>query len=139
MKPIRLPMAQSAHKVFHHAPEEGVGVEALTAPDYWAHVARGMTAGDRIEVLAGDGSYWAMLLVRAAGRNEAHVQVLQHVPLGAQVEAQDAAAPYEVKFRGPARKWSVMRKADKAVIRDEFPLRDAAEQWLKGHLQALAA
>lgn len=139
MKPTKLFPSEHSVVVYHHAPEFGVTIEDLQKPDYWTHVAPQLRQGHRIEVMAGDGSFWAMLLVRAAGRRDAVVGLLQHVKFGGEVEATVDDSPFEVVWRGPARKFSVVRKDDKEVIRDEFAVKEHAVKWMQNHLKSLAA
>lgn len=138
MKPTKLDPAEFSVTVYAHTPEIGVDLETLLQPDYWTHVASKLRPGYRIEVLAGDGGWWAMLLVRAVGRHEAIVQCLQHVVLGDAQEVTASDMPYEVKWRGPARKFGIVRKADGEVIKDEFPVRELAAKWLNNHMLSMA-
>lgn len=140
MKPTKLQLAEHTVIVYAHSPEVGVTLDDLLKPEYWSHVAPQLRAGHRIEVMAGDGAWWAMLLVRATGRHEAVVQALQFVELGEQAaEISATDMPYEVKWGGPSRKFRVVRKSDGAVIKDEFAVREHADRWLKNHLQSQAA
>lgn len=138
MQPTILQASDYRVACFFHDPAVGETLEDTIAPDYWAHVASRLAAGNRIELLAADGTWWAMLIVRAAGRTDALVQVLQYVPLGAQESTLDASA-YEVKWRGPKRRWGVVRTKDGAVLQDDFAVREAADTWMADHLKALAA
>jgi len=138
MKPTKLHPAEHAVIVYSHTPEVGVPLEELLKPDYWTHVCPQLRQGYRIEVLAGDGSWWAMLLVRAVGRHEAMVQALSHVVLGEVVEPVVQDIPYEVRWRGPAKKFGVVRKTDGEVMKDEFPVREHAAKWLNNHIQSMA-
>lgn len=138
MKPTKLHIAEHSVVVYFHAPEFGVSLDDMLKSDYWTHVAPQLRVGHRVEVLSADGSWWAMLIVRAVGRHEAVVQALQHVVLG---DAEDIAAedmPYKVMWRGPAKKFGVVRKSDGEVIRDEFPVKEQAMKWLKNHMQSMA-
>lgn len=140
MKPTKLFPVEHNVVVYHHTPEFGLNIEDMVKPDYWSHVAKQLRIGHRIEVMAADGAYWAMLIVRAVGRTEAVVQALQHVELGSPAEKiKGDDNPYEVKWRGPTKKFGVVRKSDNEVVRDEFPVREDAERWLKNHMQSLAA
>ena len=138
-KPTKLQQLDHSVVVYHHTPEFETSRDDLAKPDYWTHVAAQLRPGHRIEVMAPDGAYWAMLLVRSASRLEAVVQELQFVKLG---KAEAAATPdqaYEVKWRGPSAKFSVIRISDGEIIREQIESKEAATQWLKNHEKSLAA
>lgn len=139
MKPTSLSAAEFAVTSYFHAPAVGVSPDQVADPDYWAHVASTLRPGNRIEVLAEDGGWWGMLLVRAAGATDAAVQWLSLVPLGREAEGALQDASYEVKWRGPKALWGVLRKSDGAVLQDKFAVREAAEEWLMGHMKTMAA
>ena len=46
---------------------------------YWAHVARMLRAGDRIEIMPEDNTYFAELMVLATGRLYAQVELMRYV------------------------------------------------------------
>ena len=138
MKPTSLSAAEFAVTTYFHAAAVGVSPDQVTEPDYWAHVASTLRPGNRIEVLAEDGMWWGMLLVRAAGATDASVQWLNLVALGKETADLDTS-PYDVKWRGPKALWGVVRKSDGAVLQDKFPVRETAEEWLLGHMKAMAA
>lgn len=136
-KPTKLQPAEYVCQTYHHMPGAGATLEHVLEPGYWAHVAKTLRAGDHIEVLAEDGSWWAMLLVRYTGRTEVAVAVLfaqqfEEVEIEGETDSE-----YLVKWAGPRAKFRVQRGTE--VIRDEFESKAAAENWLKGHLKALAA
>jgi hypothetical protein len=138
MKPTVLQPAEYSVTSYSHTPSAGEGIEDALKPEYWSHVASSLRVGNRIELLSEDGSWWAMLIVRAASKTDAVVQALQYVPLGA--DAVDLGdAPYEVRWRGPKAKFGVVRKSDAEVMRDGFAVREHAEAWMVSHLRTLAA
>lgn len=139
MKPTRLQLAEHTSRLFSHTPKPGVSFDDLLDPDYWTHVAPQMQVGNRIDVMAPDLSWWGQLLVRDVGRRDAVVHKMIYVEMGEAESAMTTEDPYEVKWRGPARKFSVIRRSDKEVIRDEFEMKEQALRWIKNHMQSLAA
>ena len=139
MKPTKIFPAEHTVIVYHHSPEFGISLEDCLKPDYWTHVTKSLRVGHRIEILSADGSWWAMLIVRSVGRHDAVVQDLSYVELGEAVEAATEQSPYEIKWRGPAKKFGVVRKSDGEVIHDEFTVKEDAIRWMKNHLKSLAA
>lgn len=138
MKPTKLLLAEHAVASYFHSPEFGVTIADVLDPEYWSHVAPQLRVGHEIRIMAGDGSWWALLLVRAVGRTEAVVQDLIYKELGNAPDASVTDSEFDVVWRGPARKFGVVRKSDKAVVKDEFVVREHAEKWLKGHLVSMA-
>lgn len=139
MKPTRLQLAEHAVSAHYHVPEFGVSLTDVCQPAYWTHVSRTLRPGDKIEILSPTGDWWAMLIVRMTGKVEASVSVLQHVVLEKPDEITTPASPYEVKWRGPSVKFSVIRKEDGGVVKENFESKDAANQWVKNHMKAMAA
>lgn len=113
--------------------------EDLLAPEYWAHISAQLRPRDRIEAWANDGSWMAEYVVLEAGRNWARLHLLQvyHFTSGDQAMTQaDAMSPYEITFRGPHAKWSVVRKSDRQVVHEGAETARAAAEWLTGRMQA---
>jgi hypothetical protein len=114
-------------------------VAAMRDPAFWANVSTRMHANDRIEAMPEDGSYFAEFMVRSAGPNWAHVEVLrQHAFISAEsvvAKAKDA----EVNWGGPAHKWRVQRPSDKAVLKSGFDTPDQANSWLAANTQSVTA
>ena len=139
MKPTKLQIAEHEMVCYYHYPDAGLALSDVLKPDYWTHVARSLRAGHRIEVFAEDGSWWAMLIVRAVGSHDAVVQELQHVKLGSHAKAKVSGAPFEVKWRGPKRKFGIIRTADDEIIKQDIQSKEEAENWVKNHMRSLAA
>lgn len=120
-------------------PEHGTPFEALLDPAYWAHISSKLAPCDQIEVNAEDGSYYARLLVRDAGRLYAKVAELEHVELD-KVEVLQSNAPlpdgHGVKWRGPVHKWSVVRGNE--VLKDGMAKAEA-EAYLANYSRTIAA
>ncbi len=129
MKPTQIFTAENSNVVFYLPVEPGTTIEDVLVPEFWAHVSRRMSPGNRIEIFAQD--FWAMLIVRSAGKVDATVQVLQHVELGAAKPATSAGQIYDVVWRSPTRKWGVVRLSDRAVVKDEFQTKEQALEWVR--------
>jgi hypothetical protein len=124
--------AEYIRRVWCASPEKGVTVEDMLVPSFWAHVAKQLRPGDRIEAVGNDGSWFVELFVRSASGNDARVAVLRAVKLDQEVPAVESD-DYEIKYRGNA-KWSVVRKSDKAVLIDGQDTKEQAAEWLAKHL-----
>lgn len=131
--------AQYARNLWCAIPEHGQTLDAMLAPIYWAHVAAQMTPGDKIEVRAEDGTWYAELYVVDRGRNWARVAPIFRVDLVADLgETPVEAAEYAVRWRGPHARFSVVRLKDGAVVKEGM-LKDEAERYLRSHVKAMAA
>jgi hypothetical protein len=131
----RLHFAEHRRNIFTVTPEHGTPYEAILREDFWAHVSVKMKPGDRIEVLAEDGSYFAELLVQDAGRLYAKVAPLRHIKLDA-VDVKEgglAMEGFEVVWKGPQLKWCVTRGKDR--LKDGMD-KASAIQWMQSHAKA---
>lgn len=122
--------AEFARTVWTVKPEPGVTLEQLLQPESWAHVSKFLKPGSRVEVYPADGEWYAELYVRSSGDTEAKLVVLQHYVFSA---AKPADGDVEVKHRGETKKWSVVRKSDKAVLVEGLETRGLAEDWVKAN------
>jgi hypothetical protein len=99
----------------------------LLKPEYWAHVATHLRPWARIEARAEDGTWFADLLVLSVDRTWARVRMLGRYNLTSQDVAltqSEQITGFEVKWRGAA-KWSVIRKADSAVLKEGMDREEA--------------
>ena len=147
-KAAEKPVTQLSPRAFHQSemirnqwhcePEFGTPAEALLDPAYWAHVSVKMRRGDIICAFPHDNSYFSELIVIDAGRLFAKVVQLRCVEISsAQQSTFVLPEGFEIKFRGPRLKWSVLR--GKQVMKEEFDRRASAEDWLMDHVKAMAA
>lgn len=138
-QPRRLMHSEHAKQVWCHMAEAGEEPEMFLKPETWAHVARVLQPDHEIIVTAQEQTWRLHLYVRAAGRVEAHVAKISLNRFGGEVNVSGDDVPYETKWRGPHAKWSVVKKKDGAVAKDQFPTQEAAQGWITGHMQALEA
>lgn len=137
-RPLALMAAEHYTRSYMLWVPEGTIVEQVCEPEFWANVTKKMTRGDKIEVMPNDMTWRAMLIVRAVGRLEAVVQVLQYDVLGAAGDV-DNDSPYIVKFVNTDRKWGVFMRAGGALVRDEFQVREHADRYVVNHTKVMAA
>jgi hypothetical protein len=138
LNPSEYNRAEYARAVHFVSPAEGVTLADLQEPAFWAHVSAKFHAYDKIEVVPQGGAYYAELLVVNCSGTHAKVAVLQHKELSVK-KAKDAPADevFGVEFKGPQRKWAIIRKADKAIVKEEFASKDEAFAWLALHRDEL--
>lgn len=134
-----LPAEQTILSYYHVAPA-GVTLQDILDPAYWTHVAFKLRPHYRIIVDAEDGAWVAELFVRYASRQEARCAVLSFTEIEGKVEMPaDAAPEFEVRWRGPTAKWSVVRLSDGEIMTDGKQDKKAAEQWLANYNARVAA
>lgn len=143
LSPNRLMHAEHAHTTFVAHPETGTPPDALLDSKYWAHYSVNpsmqMNAGDMILVKPEDGTYFMELLVRSTYRGGVNVVELRRVELNNPEIAGEESEDHEIKHSGPRLKWRVIRKSDKRELTNGLPTKDAARDWLREHLKAIAA
>jgi len=143
LQPALLRNAEFERTIYTVTPEHGTQFEAMLQPKYWANVAYKFKPGDRIEVTAENGEWYAELMVIACARLWAKVAPLRFVelteaaPAGEAAAESDPANDYKVGWGGNSAKWRVTRESDKQVLRDKFQTREEAESWLKDYLKAV--
>ena len=113
----------------------GIRPEQVLVPEYWAHHAFKLSPYAEIIVHAEDGSWYGRYLVTDCSRNWAKVKpILGPVFLttgdvalteASNREVDGEKDKYRIVHRGP-HKWSVVRKADNAVMEQGFQQKDEA-------------
>lgn len=129
--------AEYVRNVWAVTPEDGVTLDQVLEPSFWAHVAANLKPWDKIEVRAEDGTYYAELIVLQAARSWAKVRMIHQVELDEAPAENNDVPGYHVKFAGRA-KWRVIRKVDNEVIHQGAACEQEAKDWLTEHLSATA-
>lgn len=131
--------AEFARSIWSAVPPSGTALDDVLAPAYWVHVQSKLTVGDRIEVSPESGEWMAELLVRAVSANGPVLAVLmKHDFTKATGEPGTWGKDYEVKYANNNLKWRVIRKADKHVLVDKLPTREAGDAWLTENIKTEA-
>ncbi len=132
--------AEFTRIVYYAIVEASVRAADLKKPDYWAHVAQSLKQGDRIEVEAEDGSYFAELFVQDVGRTWVKVAVLREIQLdNTAKELPQELKEYDVTYKGKISKWCVVRLGDQSLVYEGGNMKQDAVNWLTEHVKALAA
>lgn len=135
----RFRLAEQVRNFWNIVPEEGTPFDALKDPAYWSHNARKMRNGDLIEAVPDDESYWALLRVKSVGPAGVQVAVIFFEKPEVTPILAAAAMDFEVAFKGPHHKWSVIRLSDKENIKPSFQTREEATAWLAMNYKSLTA
>ena len=115
----------------------GVTVDDIKNPGYWAHMASQMKPYDHIEARAEDGTWIAYLVVTGCDRAWARVAVDRVISLTTKDVAISQTPQHEVLWKGPQRKFSVIRLSDSENIKDLFQTKDEATLWMREHEQVV--
>lgn len=141
MENSRLREADYDRVIYSATAFEDTTPEDMLKPEYWAHVASKLKAWDRIEARANDGTWFAEFVVMYTGKAIAKVKLMRVVDLSdSDVDGPSATefADYEVKWRGPHNKWSVIRRKDSEVVHEFAESKTNAANWLTNQLKALS-
>lgn len=138
--PHGLKPAETVRNVWHVTALAGTKPEDVLDPGYWAHVARLLRMGDRIEVLAADSSWYAELRVMEVGKKESFgarvAFTLPPVQL-ANEHALPALNDYEARPFGSS--WQVYKVGSEDPVKTDLPDQISAQKWIASQRKALAA
>lgn len=106
----------------------------LLEPGFWSHVAVEMQPFDYIEARWEDGTRIAHLRVIFAERTYAKVKLIDVEELGEEsAEEPEVSLTHDIKWKGPANKYCVIRKSDNMIVQKGFRDRSLAVNWLAEH------
>ncbi len=148
LKPSGLGDASYNMRVHHAQPTSQTSIDDILDPKYWVNVSRKMLPGDDVICQWEDFSMQARLTVIDSGDNWAKVALLPGYPLDLSGDTEDAIKTrveqqakedqeYEVVFKGPVNKWSVIRRKDKEYITKYHQQRKSAEEFLADYKRSL--
>ena len=120
----------------------GTPFEEVLQPDYWALVAPSLLNGDWIRVLTDDGTYEALITVRAvsgpgAGRqnNRAIVARLSFWTFEPVADPSVRPMTHRVEYKGTHLRWCIVRSSDNEAVKDGFGTEDEARSALTALLR----
>jgi hypothetical protein len=141
LNPNLLKYAEHERNLRHLTVPPLVTIADLMRPEWWAHAANRLKVYDKIEVRAQDNAWYAEVLVRSVGAQEATVWVVLYKDLNETDAAKDEPVTnepaYKVEFGG-GHKWRVVRVSDKAVVHRDEPDQAGAQAWLDNFLKTEA-
>lgn len=133
--PQRTRLAEYERQDWCHNAETGTTLEDIQSDSYWALMAADFKPYARIEVRIDTGEWLAELLVLQCERTWAKVHLLKSYEL-TKVEDFPVSMRHRVEWKGPQRKWSVIRTSDQQPVRDKFESRSEGNDWLAGYERA---
>ncbi len=133
LQPERMGTREHRRQDFAVNAEAGTRVEDVLDPQYWAHVANTMEPYARVEVLEESGEWMLELLVLNVGRNWAQVHLLHKHDLSERAETMPNAQTHKVEWKGPQRRFAVIRISDSQCLQDGFVSKLEAQVWSASH------
>jgi hypothetical protein len=133
LNPQRMRLAEYERQDWIVNAEEGTTPDDLKDPGYWAHMSAQLKPYDHIEVRIDNGEWVAELLVLSCDRNWAKVYPLSFHDLRKAGDVEVASEKYEVAFKGPQFKWSVIRMSDGEKLKTGCADKAEAASWLREH------
>lgn len=127
--------------------EEGTTREEMRNPAFWAHCAAKLKPYFFVHVRCDDGTFYAKGIVLQVDRTWAVVHILDWYDLTTKDVAQSQAAAtqmgtaadaFEIVYKGPHRKFVVIRKADQAAVQETLKDKATAVMWLAEYLKSFA-
>lgn len=139
--PTRLMLFEQVVQTYFHTARAHEEVEDLLEPKYWAHTASKMRPGDQVEVHREDLQWMARFTVRSSSQIEAVVVPLwvkdfRDYDLPALSRIPQPSARFEIKWRGAAAQWSIVSRANGAVMADGMASEQEARRWLANYDKA---
>ena len=120
--------------------EAGTSIEDVMNPAFLANVAVKLHPYDHIRVRVDTGEWYAELMVLDCGRTWAKTFKLNYYELVKDSNdelTEGADAQYSVKFLGPHKKFCVVRRSDKEVIKEGCMTKQDANVWLSQYVITL--
>ena len=136
----RFALASFKFNVYSVVIPEGDTLEDCQKPEYWAHVASKLRAGDEIRVVNDQSSLYARFYVLEAGNIWAKVAVIESAVLSASVPASVGdGVKIEVKFAGPHHRWRVTRLmgGNREILQANFETEDTAKAWAADYVKTI--
>jgi len=135
----RFALASFKFNVYSVVIPETDTLEDCQKPEYWAHVASKLRAGDEIRIVNDQSSLYARFYVLEAGNIWAKVAVIETAELSAAAAVSGDGVKVEVKFAGPHHRWRVTRLAggNREILQANFETEDAAKVWAADYVKTI--
>ena len=132
---VHFKLADQIRNIWSATVERHIIQENFLDETFWAHVAKMLRTGDRIEIMPEDNAYFAELMVLATGRLYAQVELMRFVAFDKPSPQAGAAAEFRIDWGGSISKYRILRNDD--VLSEGHETEKAALRWRDGHIDAL--
>jgi len=118
----------------------GQKMSKLDDPNYWANIALKLRPTHQIYVFSNDGTEYAEYVVLQCSRLYAKVGQVNYKNFDEVADnLEDEACEYHVVWKGPNRKFEVIRKADDSAVSSGHESREDGITSMHEYLKVLAA
>ena len=128
-QPGRMKLASHAYNSWSINAPEGVITDDLDKADFWSLLAQKLRPFDEIRIVADDSTWVAYGIVKSCSRNWAEIKVKNVIELGKPADPS-VSKLYKAEWKGPERRWCVIRIKDGAILQDQIETAIQANQWL---------
>jgi hypothetical protein len=130
-------LAETRRNVWLATVDDGVTEEDVLNHAFWSHNARHIRPSDEIIIVPVSGEWRMHLYVIRTDKLGADVALLhKHDFREMASEALDAGDALAVRWRGPHAQFGVVRKDSGQVVKDGFPTKEAAFDFIRDTAQA---
>lgn len=144
LQPGKLEQAEFIRQLWTATVPHGVSPDDVLEPGFWALYAAQFSPWAKVEVRAEDGTWYGEYIVADCSRTWAKLKPIVgpirlttadvSLTQSSDIEIAERCRLYDVTHRG-SRKWTVVRKADGAVMTEGKSAREDAEKWLLAHVR----
>ena len=128
-QPGRLKLMEHAHNFWSvHAPAGSIP-DDVSKSDFWSLMSAKLRPFDKFEVLADDGTWLVEGIIKSCSRSWAEIHIREVVELGKPADPS-VSKLYKAEWKGPERRWCVIRIKDGAILQDQIETAIQANQWL---------
>lgn len=140
IKPGDVKLAEQMHQNWACFAPSHYDQEMLENPKFWTFMAPKFKDMDSIRITAEDGSYIALGYIRRSQTMEVMVQITDIIQMHEQMIAKEIEINgYLIRHFGSVRKFCVINKETKEVLRENFLTQLQAMKYVTDHIQVLAS
>jgi len=138
LNPARMKECEFERTVYTCTTHEETQPEDLLNPSYWTHVAEKFKPFDKVEARGDRGEWYAEFIVLESSRRWTRMHMLsKHMLTTPDVSVTQAKLQeFSVEWKGPHRKFCVVRVSDQEMIHDSEATKEGAYAWLAGRIKA---
>jgi len=138
--PTNLQSADYARQVFRYSLDKAFSKEDLLDTKNWRQVVKStpmLSVGDIIEVLREDNTFYSTLLVTGKVNDDLFVKIITFTDLEKSDKSTEKkelkSSDYEITWKGPQKKFTLIRLSDNKELKDKFASKDEANHWFKNN------
>lgn len=130
--PARCKLAEQVRSTHVITVEDASHPEDFLKPEFYGLVARDFVVGAHVEIIDDQMTFFGEYLVQACDSTWAKVYPLREIKLVAAKE-MSIHSDFSIEYKGPHKKFCVIRLTDKAIVHEGAQDRASANTWLLGY------